>query len=99
MSQASNIKAQLNTAYGAIAGPGLGMSPIPSITLDSPDITSVSESSLNIRIVPAHGGHIVSIREEHSHSYSTKSDLHIVPTEQDLGAVLGQLITLHYLKK
>jgi hypothetical protein len=52
---------------------------------------------MNIRIVPANGGTIISIRDESS--FSGSSDLYVVGQDQDIAAELSKIITLHYLKK
>lgn len=84
---------QLNTVYPTPLGPmsisGHGQDPI----------SLLGDSSLNIRVVPASNGYVISIREDKYSHTASKADLHIVPEDQDLGTVLGQLITLHYLKK
>jgi hypothetical protein len=55
------------------------------------------ERGLNIRIVPANGGTIISIRDETS--FSSSSDLYVINQDQDISSELGKIITLHYLKK
>lgn len=78
----------LNTMPGiSIAGAG---------HLLSEDITHQSNAGLNIRIVPASGGSIISIRKDNT--YSSHNDLYIINEDKDLGAELGKIITLHYLK-
>ena len=52
---------------------------------------------INIRVVPANGGTIISIRDENQ--YSGASDLYVVGQDQDIGTELSKIITLHYLKK
>ena len=52
---------------------------------------------LNIRLVPANGGTIISIRDENT--FNQVSDLYVINSDQDIGSELGKIITLHYLKK
>lgn len=52
---------------------------------------------MNIRIVPANGGTIISIRDENQ--YGGTGDLYVVGQEQDIASELSKIITLHYLKK
>jgi hypothetical protein len=84
-----------------------GYNPIPPLSINTvggltlsgsaghDELTQQSTQGLNIRVVPASGGHIVSIRRDNNYS---NSDLHIINEEKDLGAELGKIITLHYLK-
>ena len=93
MSQAGIAKqeAQINTLphqhLGAISGAGY------NIGAQNPDELG---RGLNIRIVPATGGTIISIRDE---NYGGTSDLYGINQDQDVGTELGKIITLHYLKK
>lgn len=52
---------------------------------------------MNIRIVPANGGTIISIRDENQ--YHSSGDLYVVGQDQDIATELSKIITLHYLKK
>ena len=91
----------------SIAGPGYGAVPLAitgSQTMmgaalgASDDITINSKGNgMTIRIVPANGGIIVSIRNDNN--YSSAGDLYVVGEDQDLGAELGKIITMHHLKK
>jgi hypothetical protein len=89
---------QTNAAYGPI--PGLNINTLGGLTLGGAsghdELTQQSNQGLNIRIVPASGGHIVSIRKDNN--YSSNSDLHIIHEDSDLGVELGKIITLLYLK-
>jgi hypothetical protein len=60
------------------------------------EITHLGGRGMSIRIVPANGGIIVSIRDENK--IVGDSELYIVSNEQDLGAEIGKIITMHYLK-
>ena len=95
---------QSGSGYGAIPGintiplPGLSIAGAGQLASAQDDILQRNyDSGLTIRVVPANGGHIISIRNDHE--YSTKSDLHIIHEDSDLGMELGKIITLHYLKK
>lgn len=57
------------------------------------------ESSMNFRLYPATGGHIV----EYSY-YDEKTDqntqaLHLIPSDQDLGDSISKIMTLEALKR
>jgi hypothetical protein len=52
---------------------------------------------IDIRVTPANGGYIVSISPRTG--YGQVPDLHIVSSDQDLGAEIGKIITLTCLKK
>lgn len=57
------------------------------------------ESSMNFRLYPATGGHIV----EYSY-YDEKTDqntqaLHLIPSDQDLGESISKIMTLEALKR
>jgi hypothetical protein len=98
MSQAGIAKqaAQINTlshhGLGAIAGGGAGA--YASLGAQNPEELG---RGLNIRIVPANGGTIVSIRDENG--FGQIADLYVINEDHDVGTELGKIITLHYLKK
>jgi hypothetical protein len=59
----------------------------------------LNQSSMNFRLYPATGGHIV----EYSY-YDEKLDrntqaLHLIPSDQDLGDALSKIMTLEALKR
>jgi len=81
------------TGYGAI--PGVGQIGIGQASL-SDDIFHLGPRGLTIRVMPATGGIIISIRDENEHGMS---DLYVISSEQDIGEELGKIITMHYLKK
>ena len=74
----------------AIAGRGIQSSSMEDIL--SPVTVS---GGLNIRVVPATGGTIISIKNETSFG---SGDLYIIPEEKSLADEIGKIITLHYLK-
>jgi hypothetical protein len=87
------MMAQNNTALGALSGyTALSM---PGYTNEIPGITTNRDVGLNVKIVPASGGTIVSI----SDMSQIGSDLYIIHESQDIGQELSKIITLHYLKK
>ena len=55
----------------------------------------VPNTGLNIRIVKANGGTIISIRDE---TRIGPSDLYVISEDQDISVEIGKIITLHYLK-
>jgi hypothetical protein len=63
----------------------------------SDDIFHLGQRGLTIRIMPANGGIIISIRDENDTAQN--SDLYVIASEQELGNELGKIITMHYLKK
>lgn len=85
----SAINTLLPQGLSAIAGAGLGGSHLGQ--------SDELGRGLNIRLVPANGGTIISIRDENH--YSAQSSLYVVSEGQDIGAELSKIITLHYLKK
>lgn len=87
---------------------GYGAMPLGPVTLGAigagqsamgviDELTHLSGRGMSIRIVPANGGIIISVRDENNPSGS--SDLYVINQEQDLGNELGKIITVHYLKK
>ena len=89
---------QTSGNYGAI--PGLNTLPLNGISIAGAglqeDVTMHSHQGLTIRVVPATGGTIVSIRKDNT--FGSTGDLYVINEESDLGAELGKIITLHYLK-
>jgi hypothetical protein len=82
------------TGYGAI--PSVGQIGIGKASL-SDDIFHLGTRGLTVRILPANGGIIISIRDENGTAQN--SDLYVISGEQELGNELGKIITMHYLKK
>ena len=78
--------AALTTASG-IAGKGLG-------TVE--EISQFGGKGMTIRIIPATGGTIISIKREDT--YSSPSNLYVISEDQNIAEELGKIITLHYLK-
>jgi hypothetical protein len=78
-----------STGYGAIPGIALGSGAY--------SIGSHHEfnEGIDLRITPANGGSIVSI----NHRNNTLSDLYVITEDKDLGAEIGKIITMSYLKK
>lgn len=60
------------------------------------EINHLSGKGMSIRIVPANGGTIISIRDENN--IIASSNLYVVPEGQDIASEIGKIITLHYLK-
>jgi hypothetical protein len=90
---------------GAIAGAGLQIQPLNITQLSAmaagqmsqlDEITHLSGRGISIRIVPATGGTIISIRNENQ--IAGASELYVINDDQDLGAEIGKIITMHYLK-
>jgi hypothetical protein len=75
----------LNHGY-TLAGQGA----LSGITLGS------HNNSINLSIVKANGGWVVSIS---NNGFSQPSNLHIINEDADLGVELGKLITIHCLKE
>jgi hypothetical protein len=75
--------------YSTLGIPGYSANEIPGITTNR-------DVGLNIKIVPATGGTIVSINDMNQ---IRSSDLYIIHESQDIGQELGKILTLHYLKK
>jgi hypothetical protein len=81
---------------GAVAGTGYGM---PGVTLGgtySMGTQHEFDEGIDIRVTPAAGGVIVSVNHR---NYNIKPELHIVTEDKDLGAEIGKIITMSYLKK
>jgi hypothetical protein len=93
-----------NAATRAIAGAGVQISPLNTIGMSSAagqmsfpeEVMHLGGRGMSIRIVPANGGTIISIRDE---NVVGNSDLYIIPESGDIGQEIGKIITLHYLKK
>jgi hypothetical protein len=93
MSQGKMATVQL----GAVAGQGYGA--IPGTTLGGTYSVGAQhefDEGVDIRITPAAGGFIISVNHR---NYGTRPDLHIVTEDKDLGAEIGKIITMSYLKK
>lgn len=87
---AGKVAMAQNAVYtGAIAGTMLGGS-------YSIGAQHEFEAGIDLRITPAHGGHIVSLSHRNS---NTVPELHIVTEDKDLGAEIGKIITMSCLKK
>jgi tRNA pseudouridine-54 N-methylase len=86
--------------------PGASIPPLNTIALGQlgvarsqtsiDDIAQLGERGLTIRLVPANGGIIISVRNENQ--LSSTSDLYVIGNHDDIGAELGKIITMHYLK-
>lgn len=72
---------------GAIAGAGVSMG------------VNIGHrfNGLDIRVITANGGMIVSITDPNN--YGREPDLYLIHEDQDLGSELGKLVTMYYLKK
>ncbi len=81
-----------------IAGSGYSAIPGMSVLGGTYSIGTQHEfdEGVDIRITPASGGFIVSVNHRNT---PTKPDLHIVTEDKDLGAEIGKIITMSYLKK
>jgi hypothetical protein len=53
-------------------------------------------STVTIKITPANGGTIINVDPA---DRGGRGDLYVVDSEKDLGVELGQILTMHYLKK
>jgi hypothetical protein len=51
---------------------------------------------MTIRITPANGGTIISIKDELD--FGAKPELYVLTQDQNLAEEIGKIITLHYLK-
>lgn len=78
----------------AIAGGQSSAGILGGIQISDGDVTS-NAAGVDLRIVPATGGTIVSIRS----GYGAASDLYVINEDKDLGTEIGKIITMHYLKK
>ena len=79
---------------------GLGAVTLSGITGSASsidDLTYLGARGITIRILPANGGTILSIRDENEPSRA--GDLYVIGQDQDIGSELGKIITMHYLKK
>jgi hypothetical protein len=54
-------------------------------------------NTVTIKITPANGGTIVNIDPESGSR--GRGDLYVIDSAKDLGSELGQILTMHYLKK
>jgi hypothetical protein len=92
----TQAKIAASNQIGTVAGAAYGM---PGVTLGgtySMGTQHEFDEGLDIRITPAAGGVIVSVNHR---NYNIKPDLHIVTEDKDLGAEIGKIITMSYLKK
>jgi hypothetical protein len=85
------------TAKTNIASAGYGAIPGIAIGAGTYSIGSHHEfdEGIDVRITPANGGYIISV----NHRNITRPDLYIVTEDKDLGAEIGKIITMSYLKK
>jgi hypothetical protein len=60
------------------------------------ELTHLAGKGLSIRIIPANGGTIISIRNENS--FGGDSELYVIPESQNIAEEIGKIITLHCLK-
>jgi len=81
----------MNSVYGP-----LNLNPSAGQMSQIDEINHLSGKGMSIRIVPANGGTIISIRDENN--IVSHSNLYVVPEGQDIASELGKIITLHYLK-
>ena len=95
MSQGANKAGGVIGSPYAISGTGLNGS-YGQITLDSLNNRHEFDDGLDIRLTPAAGGFVVSIFHRNS---GNRPSLHLITEDQDLGAELGKIITMSYLKK
>lgn len=89
----SLVGAQSNTALAGAVGPG-GLGTL--LGGYQVGVQHEFDTGLDLRITPAHGGYIVSLSHRNS---GTIPELHIVNEDKDLGAEIGKIITMYYLKK
>ena len=61
------------------------------------EIEHLSGRGHSLRIVQAVGGVIVAVKNEDNHA--NKSDLYVIHDTENLGEKIGQILTLHYLRK
>jgi len=61
------------------------------------EVDYLSARGLNIRVLPANGGTIVSVRRERD--IVGEADLYVIGESQDLGTEIGKIITMNFLKK
>lgn len=60
------------------------------------EINHMGGKGMSIRIVPATGGTIISIKDESK--MSDYSNLYVISDSQNIAEEIGKIITLHYLK-
>lgn len=78
---------------GGVAGMQIG---VPGLSASDLDYAN----GIVIKVMPANGGTIISVRSESPSSMlSTNAELYVIHSDQDLGAEIGKIITMHYLKK
>lgn len=61
------------------------------------ELTYLGARGLSIRLLPANGGTILSVRDDNDPGRA--GDLYVIGQDQDIGSELGKIITMHYLKK
>ncbi len=61
------------------------------------DMVHLGSRGVSIRILPANGGTILSVRDENEPG--RVGDLYVIGQEQDVGTEIGKILTMHYLKK
>ena len=61
------------------------------------EVDYLSNRGLNIRVLPANGGTIISVRRERD--LGGEAELYVIGDAEDLGAEIGKIITMHFLKK
>lgn len=82
-----------SSGYGAIP-----LSGASSITLNGNTSDELTQAvGVTLKIMPANGGTIISIRNDSS--FSSVADLYVIAEDQDIGSEIGKIITLHYLKR
>ena len=89
-------KVATNAVYGAIPSILSGTS-MGAIAGSSAADEIAYATGISLKIVPANGGTIVSIRFDQDHH--TVPHLYVLAEGADLGAEIGKIITMHYLKK
>ena len=57
------------------------------------------ESSMNFRLYPATGGHIVEYSYYDEKTVQNTQALHLIPSDQDLGDSISKIMTLEALKR
>ena len=65
----------------------------------SNDGINLNTSSMNFRIYPATGGHIVEYQYYNEKTDRQDQALHLIPSELDLGSELAKIMTLEALKR
>jgi hypothetical protein len=94
MSQSAKTSGVIGNPY--TLGVGLPGTSYGQLSIDSLNNRHEFDDGLDIRLTPAAGGFVVSIFHRNS---GNKPSLHLITEDQDLGAELGKIITVSYLKK